>query len=106
MTLRTGAVIVLVTTCVVSWPAVSAAQTARELYTQALGRERDVRDAGRAPTLRQIRNAVASREWSDAIPAAAMQTTRFGRLAISPVWRGSGSETTPTVERASGCSNS
>jgi N-acetylmuramoyl-L-alanine amidase len=62
MTLRTGAVIVLATALVVGWPAVSSAQTAKELYTQALTQERTVRDAGRAPTLRQIRSVVAAYE--------------------------------------------
>ncbi len=41
---------------------VAYAQPPRDLYTQALARDRSVRDAGRAPTLRQIRAAVAAYE--------------------------------------------
>ena len=38
------------------------AQPPRDLYTQALARDRAVRDARQAPTLRQIRQAVAAYE--------------------------------------------
>jgi N-acetylmuramoyl-L-alanine amidase len=40
----------------------AAAQPPRDLYTQALARDRAVRDAGRAPTRQQIRSAIAAYE--------------------------------------------
>jgi N-acetylmuramoyl-L-alanine amidase len=43
-------------------PAVARAQTARDMYTRALARERAVRDAEAPPTLRQVRAAIAAYE--------------------------------------------
>jgi len=61
MTFKTRTVIML-TAVLLATAGVAAAQTPRVLYTQALARDRAVRDAGQAPTLRQIRSAVAAYE--------------------------------------------
>jgi N-acetylmuramoyl-L-alanine amidase len=61
MTLRTGAVIVAAV-LLLGTPGVSAAQPARDMYARALSRERDLRNAERPVTLKQIRSAVAGYE--------------------------------------------
>jgi N-acetylmuramoyl-L-alanine amidase len=61
MTSKTRATIVLVAVLVGTAP-LAYAQPARDVYTQALARDRSVRDARQAPTLRQIRAAVAAYE--------------------------------------------
>jgi N-acetylmuramoyl-L-alanine amidase len=43
-------------------PLQAAAQSARDLYTRALGRERAIRDAGHDPTAREIRSVIAAYE--------------------------------------------
>ena len=61
MTFNTRATIVLM--AVLAGTASSAyAQPPRDLYTQALARDRAVRDARQPPTVRQIRQAVAAYE--------------------------------------------
>jgi N-acetylmuramoyl-L-alanine amidase len=61
MTLRTGAIL-LGAALLLATPAASLAQPARDMYAQALARERTVRDAGRPATLKQIRSTVAAYE--------------------------------------------
>jgi N-acetylmuramoyl-L-alanine amidase len=61
MTFKTRTLIMLAAV-VLGTAAQAAAQPPRELYTQALGRDRAVRDARQTPTLRQIRSAVAAYE--------------------------------------------
>ena len=54
-----GAVLFLAT---LGAPAQAAPQSARDLYTRALARERTIRDAVHEPTAREIRNVVAAYE--------------------------------------------
>src|SRR6476469_6723898 len=54
-----GAVLFLAT---LGAPAQAAAQSARDLYTRALARERTIRDAVHEPTPREIRSVVAAYE--------------------------------------------
>jgi N-acetylmuramoyl-L-alanine amidase len=61
MTFNTRATFVLLAVLAGTAPA-AYAQPPRDLYTQALARDRAVRDAKQAPTLRQIRLAVAAYE--------------------------------------------
>jgi N-acetylmuramoyl-L-alanine amidase len=61
MTFKTRATFVLVAVLVGTAP-VAHAQPPRDLYTRALASDRAVRDARQAPTLRQIRAAVAAYE--------------------------------------------
>jgi len=61
MTFNTRATFVLVAVLVGMAP-VAHAQPPRDLYTRALARDRAVRDARQAPTLREIRAAVAAYE--------------------------------------------
>jgi N-acetylmuramoyl-L-alanine amidase len=61
MTLRTRATLAAAI-LLLSLPATAAAQSARNMYSQALARERAVRSAAAAPSLTQIRAAVAAYE--------------------------------------------
>src|SRR5688572_29424967 len=61
MTFKTRATFVLVAV-LVGTASIAHAQPPRELYTRALAGDRAVRDARQAPTLRQIRSAVAAYE--------------------------------------------
>jgi N-acetylmuramoyl-L-alanine amidase len=61
MTFNTRATFVLLAVLAGTAPA-AYAQPPRDLYTQALARDRSVRDAKQAPTLHQIRQAVAAYE--------------------------------------------
>ena len=61
MTFNTRATFVLLAVLAGTAPA-AYAQPPRDMYTQALARDRAVRDAKQAPTLRQIRLAVAAYE--------------------------------------------
>ena len=61
MTFNTRATFVLLAVLAVTAPA-AYAQPPRDLYTQALLRDRAVRDARQSPTLKQIRQAVAAYE--------------------------------------------
>ncbi len=61
MTFNTRATFVLLAVLAGTAPA-AYAQPPRDLYTQALARDRAVRDAGQPPTLGQIRQAVAAYE--------------------------------------------
>jgi N-acetylmuramoyl-L-alanine amidase len=61
MTFNTRATFVLVAVLAGTAP-IAYAQPPRELYTQALARDRAVRDARQAPTIREIRQAVAAYE--------------------------------------------
>jgi N-acetylmuramoyl-L-alanine amidase len=61
MDIKTGAML-LAGVLVVGSAATVSAQPARDLYSRALAQERTVRDAATAPTLRQIRNAIAGYE--------------------------------------------
>ena len=61
MTFNTRATMVFVAVLVGSAP-LAYAQPPRDLYTRALAQDRAVRDARQAPTLRQIRGAVAAYE--------------------------------------------
>ncbi len=61
MEIKTGAML-LAGVLVLGSAATVSAQPARDLDSRALAQERTVRDAATAPTLRQIRNAIASYE--------------------------------------------
>jgi len=56
------AALLLVTAAVVLAPEIAAAQTAHAMYTKALARERQLRDAANRPTLAQLRAAVRGYE--------------------------------------------
>ena len=67
--------------------AVAHAQPPRDLYTRALARDRAVRDARQAPTLRQIRAAVAAYERVvQPLPGERLRRQRpvAGRRALAP----------------------
>ena len=61
MEIRTGAVL-LAGMLALGVPAVVSAQPSYDLYAKALANERDLRDAERPPTIRQIRSVVAAYE--------------------------------------------
>jgi hypothetical protein len=61
MTLRTRVAIFLAAV-VLGASGVAGAQPVRDLYTQALARDRTVRDARQSPTRQQIRSAIAQYE--------------------------------------------
>jgi N-acetylmuramoyl-L-alanine amidase len=62
MTLKTAAILILVSAFAAP-PAVEAAgQSPQVLYTRALARERGLRDGSRSPTLSQLRSAVSAYE--------------------------------------------
>lgn len=56
------ATLALTAVCMLAIPEVVAAQSAHAMYTQALARERQIRDAANKPTLAQLRSAVQAYE--------------------------------------------
>jgi N-acetylmuramoyl-L-alanine amidase len=62
MTFRARSVIAVVTVVLLGPAGLAAAQPARDLYTQAMTRDRAVRDARQASNVRQIRAAIAAYE--------------------------------------------
>lgn len=58
MTLRLGAILLFAIVLAPVASAVAESSTARTMYTRALERERELRDAGRQPTLANLRGAI------------------------------------------------
>jgi N-acetylmuramoyl-L-alanine amidase len=52
----------VIAACMLVMPEIAAAQSAHGMYTQALGRERQLRDAANRPTLAQLRGVVQAYE--------------------------------------------